>query len=174
MDDTALLELCREGDSRAFGELVSRHRTHAWAVCLQITGNHHDAEDAFQEAITAAWQNLHRFRGDARFSTWLHRIAANAAIATTRRRTPDPTAPEDLVELHDHTSLTADRIADVDAVRTALAALPEDFRVAIVLREFADLSYVEIAEHQGIGIQTVKSRISRARKQLVNALAPAR
>jgi RNA polymerase sigma factor (sigma-70 family) len=170
MDDTALLQLCREGDSRAFGELVVRHRAHAWAVCLQITGHHHDAEDAFQDALTAAWQNLHRFRGDAKFSTWLHRIAANAALATTRRRTPDPTAPDDLVELHDPASLTADRVADVDVVRRALAQLPEDFRAAIVLREFAELSYADIAAHQGVGVQTVKSRISRARTQLVAAL----
>lgn len=170
MDDTALLQLCREGDSRAFGELVGRHRAHAWAVCLQITGHHHDAEDAFQDALTAAWQNLHRFRGDAKFSTWLHRIAANAALATMRRRTPDPTAPDDLVELHDPASLSADRVADVDVVRRALAQLPEDFRVAIVLREFAELSYADIAAHQGVGVQTVKSRISRARTQLVAAL----
>ncbi|MCJ0907104.1 RNA polymerase sigma factor [Rhodococcus sp. ARC_M6] len=172
MDDTELLALCREGDAAAFGELVRRHRNHAWAVCLQITWNQHDAEDALQDALTAAWQNLHRFRGDARFGTWLQRIAANAALAAIRRRTPIPTTPDEHVELHDLAPLTAERVVDVDAVRTALARLSEDFRVAIVLREFADFSYEEIAEHQGINVQTVRSRLNRARRQLAAALAP--
>ncbi len=173
MNDGALLALCREGDSSAFGELVGRHRTHAWAVCLQITGNRHDAEDALQDTLTSAWQNLHRFRGDAKFSTWLHRIAANASLSLIRRRKEVLDYAPEGIELPDLSSPTADRVADVDAVRSALAQLPEDFREAIVLREFADLSYSEIAAHQRVGIQTVKSRISRGRAQLVALLTPA-
>ncbi|WP_377454566.1 RNA polymerase sigma factor [Rhodococcoides fascians] len=172
-EDAALLTLCREGDTRAFIELVDRHRSHAWAVCLQITGNRHDAEDALQETLLAAWRNLHLFRGDSRFGTWLHRIAANAALAVIRKRKETVTVGAEEFELLDPAPLAADRVADIDAVRRALAELPEDFRVAIVLREFADMSYTDIATHQGIPIQTVKSRISRARKQLTAQLSPA-
>lgn len=170
-DDDELIERCRAGDTAAFGELAGRYRTRTWAVCLQITGNPHDAEDALQDALTAAWQNIGKFRGTARFSTWLHRIAANAALATVRRRRD---IAVDEIDLGAHTdSPVAERVVDVDAVRRALADLPEDYRAAVVLREFAQLSYAEIAEHQAIPVQTVKSRINRARTRLLETLAPA-
>ncbi len=86
MDDAELILLCRHGDQHAFAELVGRYRNNAWGVCLQITGNHTDAEDALQETLVAAWRNLDKFRGESRFNTWLHRIAANAALAVLRRR----------------------------------------------------------------------------------------
>ena len=112
--------------------------------------------------MIAAWQNLDKFQGDARFGTWFRRIAANAALAIHRRRasrvSTDFTDPADL---HQFATTTvppvADRVVDTDAVRRALATLPDDFREAIVLREYGDMSYAEIAEHQSIGIQTVKS-----------------
>ncbi|WP_354563363.1 MULTISPECIES: sigma-70 family RNA polymerase sigma factor [unclassified Rhodococcus (in: high G+C Gram-positive bacteria)] len=172
MDDAAVLASCREGDTAAFAALVAHHRSHVWAVCLQITGNRHDAEDALQDTLLAAWRNLHRFRGDSRFGTWLHRIAANSALAVIRRRKETVTAEPDELELIDAAPLSADRVADIDAVRRALATLPEDFRVAIVLREFADMSYTEIAAHQNIPVQTVKSRINRARQRLLTQLSP--
>ena len=117
---------------------------------------------------------MDRFHGDARFGTWFHRIAANAALAIHRRRasrvTTDFTDPADLHQFSTTVPPVADRVVDTDAVRRALATLPDDFREAIVLREYGDMSYAEIAEHQGIGIQTVKSRINRARKQLAASL----
>lgn len=169
-DDAALLRRAREGSEQAFADLVTRHRRRAWAVCLRITGNPDDAEDALQEALTAAWQHLDRFRGDARFSTWLHTIASNAALGVIRRRRDTPV---DEVPERDHGRDVADRVADVDRVRTALLKLPEDFRQALVLREFGDLSYDEIARVQGVGVQTVKSRLNRARTALAAQLVVA-
>ena len=173
MTEVELLERCRAGDGGAFRELIGRHHSQAWAVCLQITGNRADAEDALQDALISASQNLHRFRGQAKFSTWLHRISANAALALVRRRREVVSPTADQAEQADPSSLTADRVVDVDAVRQALAQLPEDFRVAIVLRECADMSYADIAEHQEIGVGTVKTRISRGRAHLLRLLAPA-
>jgi RNA polymerase sigma-70 factor (ECF subfamily) len=174
-DDARLLARARSGDAGAFERLVTAHSRRAWAVCYRITGNAHDAEDALQDALIAAWQHLDKFRGDARFGTWLHRIAANAALALLRRR-------RDLVmdELpvvageaghpgDDH----AERFAEADRVEAALRTLPEDFRVAIVLREYGDLTYAEIAAHQGVPVQTVKSRLNRARTALAELLRPA-
>ncbi|OZF01332.1 RNA polymerase sigma factor [Rhodococcoides fascians] len=176
MSETDLIAACRLGDHRAFADLVGRYRTHAWHVCLQITGNTHDAEDALQDAITAAWQNLHKFRGDARFNTWLHRIAANAALAVVRRRKPvdslDVDTDEPGIELVDARPRFDDHIVTTAVVQHALNQLPEDFRVAIVLAEFADLPYADIAEHQSVSVATVKTRIHRARKQLAGLLAP--
>ena len=81
MDEAVLVMQARDGDQRAFADLVNGHRNQIWAVCLQICGNQHDAEDALQATLLAAWRNLDKFRGEARFSTWMHRIAANNALA---------------------------------------------------------------------------------------------
>lgn len=171
MTDGELLALCRQGYETAFAELVGRYRNRLWSICFRVTGNREDAEEAVQDTLTSAWQNLHKFRGDAKVSTWLYRIAANASLAIVRKR-KETVADLDVIELEDPAPMTADRVADVDAVRRALAELPEDFRVAVVLREFAEMSYADIAEHQGIPVATVKTRINRARKQLITLLAP--
>jgi RNA polymerase sigma factor (sigma-70 family) len=158
----------RQGDERAFAALVDAHSSAAWAVCLRITGNRHDAEDALQDALVAAWSGIARFRSDARFSTWLFRIASNAALATVRRR---PTV-SDHVDGFAGGADPGDRVADADRVQHALMALPETFRVALVLRVYGDLSYDDIAVHQRIPVQTVKSRLSRARSMMAELLAP--
>lgn len=173
MTDGELLALCRQGYETAFSELVGRYRNRLWSICFRVAGNREDAEEAVQDTLTSAWQNLHKFRGDAKVSTWLYRIAANASLAIVRKR-KETVADLDVIELEDPAPMTADRVADVDAVRRALAELPEDFRVAVVLREFAEMSYADIAEHQGIPVATVKTRINRARKQLITLLAPTR
>lgn len=168
--DAELLAHARNGDQRAYGELVGRHKGRIWAVCLRITGNQHDAEDALQNALTSAWQNLDKFRGDAQFTTWVHRIAANAALAVIRKRREMP--DEDVkTNLPSATPAIDERVAVVEAVQSALATLPVAFREAIVLREYAELTYADIAAHQGVPVQTVKSRISRARSQLRESLA---
>jgi RNA polymerase sigma factor (sigma-70 family) len=178
VSEADLLARCRAGDQAAFAELIAPQRERAWNVALRITGNRHDAEDALQNALIAAWQGIDKFGGQARFGTWFYRVVSNAALQIHRRRAAGVTTDfVDPADLHDFSSTAtpsvADRVVDADAVRRALAALPEDFREAIVLREFADLSYAEIAEHQKIGVQTVKSRINRARTQLVAMLQPA-
>ncbi|QHG83591.1 RNA polymerase sigma factor [Rhodococcus rhodochrous] len=173
MNETELIERCRSGDRAAFAALVEPSRTQVWAVCVQITGNRHDAEDALQDALIAAWQNLDKFRGTSRFGSWLYRIASNAALAIVRKRRE---IPDDEIDLGRTSTVPgpADRVVDTDAVRHALAQLPEQFRVAVVLREYAQMSYAEIAEHQNVPVATVKTRINRGRAQLVELLDPTR
>jgi len=173
MNETELIERCRSGDRAAFAALVEPARTRVWAVCVQITGNRHDAEDALQDALIAAWQNLDKFHGNARFSSWLYRIASNAALAIVRKRRE---VPDDEIDLGRAATVPgpAERVVDTDAVRQALAQLPEQFRTAVVLREYAQMSYTEIAEHQQVPVATIKSRINRGRAQLVELLAPDR
>ncbi|MEV4642024.1 sigma-70 family RNA polymerase sigma factor [Actinoplanes sp. NPDC049548] len=172
-EDAALVARARAGDSVAFAALAGECRTRVWAICLRLTGNHADAEDALQDALMAAWQHIGSFREEARFSTWLYRIAANAALGIVRRRrdTPwNPDAHDYLVVVDDH----ADGHAERDRVQSALAQVPEPFRTALVLREYGDLSYEEIAAHQGVGVQTVKSRLYRARAAMGELLRPER
>lgn len=168
-----LLERARGGDQRAFGELVQASYEHLWAVCLRVTGHRQDAEDALQNALAAAWRNLDRFDGRSRFSTWAHRIASNAAIDVVRaRKQTDDIDGEDTPEVADGAVGHDEVIAERSAVGQALAALAPEFREAIVLREYAQMTYQAIADHQGVPIQTVKSRISRARSKLKAELAP--
>ena len=166
--EVELLARAKSGDEQAFAELAGQHRARLWSICLRVTGNEYDAEDALQEALTAAWLNLARFRGDARFGTWAYRIASNAAVAAARRRRATPTEPDQLDEPlgHDFTEQFADR----DQVSTALASLGVQFREAIVLREYGEFTYEEIAAHQGVPVQTVKSRLNRARAAVLAEL----
>lgn len=163
LPQSALVEAARAGDTRAFEELTGQHRTMIWSVCLRITGNTYDAEDALQDTLLAAWRNIGRFRGESGFGTWIYRIASNAALAIVRsRRDTELEVPEDLAAERDF----AEQLAASDFVQRALKSIPEDFRVALVLRELCDFTYAQIAEHQGVGVPTVKSRISRARRAL--------
>lgn len=164
-DEASLLARARAGDQAAFADLVSRNRAKLWSICLRITGNAYDAEDALQEALTAAWLNLDRFRLDAAFSTWCYRIAANASLAVVKKRRDIPT---DAFEHLDQPMApdVARSVVDRDQINAALGRLPVQFREALVLREYGDFSYEQIAAHQGVGVQTVKSRLNRARAAL--------
>lgn len=165
-----LVARAQSGDQRAFAALVEGCYPQLWAVCLRITGHHHDAEDALQNALTAAWQNIDRFDQRAQFSTWAHRIATNAALALLRKRrdVPQDDLGADLVAQEKPLDAA---IVDRSVVGQALAQLQPDFRQAIILREYGQLSYDAIATIQHVPIQTVKSRISRARGKLRAELA---
>ena len=102
----------------------------------------------------------------------MHRIAANAALMLVRKRrdTPDADAGDDEV---DRAPGVSERVTTVDVVRSALAALPPEFREAVVLREYADFTYQDIADHQGVAVATVKTRLNRGRAKLKAALVEA-
>ncbi|WP_295644178.1 RNA polymerase sigma factor [uncultured Corynebacterium sp.] len=167
-----LLVKAQDGDGKAFGELAKDAWSRMYAVCLSITGNKADAEDALQNALTSAWRNLHRFDGGARFSTWAYRIASNSALQLVRSRRELPDEDAGVNEVAAGTGVDR-QVAASMVVRDALQTLAPEFREAITLREYAGMSYAEIAQHQGIGVQTVKSRISRARRKLLSALEEA-
>jgi RNA polymerase sigma-70 factor (ECF subfamily) len=140
------------------------------AVCHRIVVNKSDAEDATQMALISIVRALPSFDGRSKFSTWIYRIATNAALDEVRRirRRPLPTDKESVYD-----SPTADQTGAVDAqmdVSAALAQLPEEYRTTIVLRHVADLDYEEIAAIQGVPVGTVRSRLARGRAQLAEIL----
>src|SRR5689334_9776519 len=154
------------GDPAALERLLDRHADLVHAVCRRIVNDPDDALDATQEALIAAARGIARFDGRSRFTTWLYRIATNAAIDELRRRRRRPVPQEELPEPRaaapDGTGAVDARL-DVDA---ALAALPEDYRVAVVLRDLCDLDYAEIADVLDVPPGTVRSRIARGRAAL--------
>jgi len=154
------------GDRRALEVLLERHVDYVHAVCRRVLGHPEDALDAAQEAMIAVARRIGSFDGRAQFTTWLYRVATNAALDEARRRKRRP-APTDDEALATPSTPGPERVVaarlDVDA---ALARLPEDFRTAVVLRDLLDLDYAEIAEVLDIPIGTVRSRISRGRRLL--------
>jgi RNA polymerase sigma-70 factor (ECF subfamily) len=174
--DAELVRRFLAGEVQAFTELVTRHERRIYAVCLRILGNADDAADATQDTLLSVVRKLDGFRGDAAFTTWLHRIAMNVCYDHLRRsqRRPvlhrvlddDLPAHEAGPPVPDH----ADAIADAHLIAAALADVPEDFRIAIVLADMQDLPYEEIAKVLDLPIGTVKSRVHRGRLALARAL----
>ncbi len=152
----------------------TRHLDRLHTVCRGLCGPD-DALDATQNALIAITRSVDRFDGRSAFTTWLHRVATNAALDELRRRQrrPDPVDTTDLLPGATPVAGASgdpERAVDRVALDDALARLPEDFRVAVVLRDVADLDYAEIAATLDIPIGTVRSRIARGRAALAGTL----
>lgn len=169
-DDTALVRRASRGDREALEVLLRRHYPRIYAVCRRLAGNDADAADAAQEALLAVSRGLGRFDGRSSFATWSYRVATNACLDELRRRQRRAADALPAEVASGRRDPVADEITarlDVDA---ALRALPEDFRVPVVLRDQAGLSYDEISAVLNIPPGTVRSRIARGRARLVELL----
>jgi RNA polymerase sigma-70 factor (ECF subfamily) len=167
-DSDELARRAAAGDRRALETLLDRHADRIHSLCRRVVAHPEDALDATQEAMIAVARGIRRFDGRSAFTTWLYRVATNAALDELRRRQRRPLPSESV----DDTSTAGIEDAvvtrlDVDA---ALATLPEDFRVAVVLRDLCDLDYDAIATVLDVPPGTVRSRIARGRAALEAAL----
>ena len=168
--DRALLAAHVGGDPEAFAELVALHRDRLWAVALRTLGDREEAADALQDALLSAYRAAASYRGEARVTTWLHRVVVNACLDRVRRRAARPTdpLPEDR-ELVAPGDALADRETALE-LEGALAALPVDQRVAILLVDVQGMPVEEAARVLGCPTGTVKSRCSRGRARLALSL----
>lgn len=182
MADTAdgLVARARSGDSAATEVLLREHAPRVLAVCRRLCADRGDADDAAQEAMIAIVRGLSRFDGRSSLSTWIYRVTTNCCMDELRRkrRRPEPVdtaagsrpdTVEDQLVGTDPEFETVRSETRADLAR-ALAGLPEDFRMAVVLRDVADLDYETISEITGVPIGTVRSRIARGRGRLADAL----
>src|SRR5213595_3300129 len=176
-NDEQVVERALAGDPEAFGEIVRRWERRIFALSFGMLGREEDARDATQETFLAAFRNLRAFRGEAKVSSWLHRIAVNQCITRKRRaHVRAETGIEDELDAAGERFLSTSerespaRAAEAkertEAVRRAVAALPPELREVVVLKEFEDLSFQEIADALQIPLSTVKSRLYTALKQL--------
>ncbi len=186
--DAQLVARAVAGEQRAYELLVIKYQRRITRLAAHMVRDAELAQDVAQETFIRAWRALHQFRGEAQFSTWLHRIAVNTAkrALMNRARSPvlteaalqagredDETSPverESISETTPESELAAREIAA--AVQDALSALPEDLRRAITLREIEGLSYEDIAQTMNCPIGTVRSRIFRAREAISARIRP--
>lgn len=171
--DRALLAAHVAGDAQAFGALVALHRDRLWAVALRTLSDREEAADALQDALLSAYRAAGSYRGDAKVTTWLHRIVVNACLDRVRRQQARPTVAfperEGPGEPVDPRDALGERETAVE-IETALGALPYDQRVAIVLVDIHGLPIDEAAAVLGVPAGTVKSRCSRGRARLALSL----
>ena len=167
-DDYPLIEATLRGDVEAFGVLVERYQKPLFSAASRITGNREDALEATQTAFLKAYDKLGTFDSAHRFFSWIFRIVVNESldIARQRRRFVDESAERADRPSADDPEADYSSVQDAARVRRALARLPPDHRVVIVLRHFHELSYGEMAEVIGIPEKTVKSRLWSARREL--------
>jgi RNA polymerase sigma-70 factor, ECF subfamily len=165
--DAPLVARAQRGDRRAFEQLVERHQHRLFTLAARTLGSVDEAADAVQEAFIRAWLGLPRFRGGSLFSTWLYRVALNAAHDQRLKRrtepldvTREPADPKDTFLLSELSS----------ELQTALNQLDEEYRVAVVLYDLLGCSYTEIAGLTDVAEGTVKSRIFRGRSRLAELL----
>lgn len=171
-----LVDSARQGDQEAFAQLIRLYEKRIFALTLRMCKNPADAEEAAQEAFLAAWQGLAFFRGDSSFSTWLYRLASNACVDLLRRegRHRSAAGPSlndedvfvDAVDPAPTPHMLAEQAELRRQIEEGLAALPEDYRQVLILREIHQRSYDEISEILSLDLGTVKSRINRGRKRL--------
>lgn len=160
------------GNVGAFSELVRQYRAGVLRTAFGILGSAQEAEDVAQEVFIKAWNNLPGYRGRGSFASWLYRIAVNTSVDALRRHRDDiplddlqPASKEDLEESVLHRDVH-------ERLRQVIRSLPPGARAALVLREYEQLSYREIADVLAIPIGTVMSRLHYARQALRKKLAP--
>jgi RNA polymerase sigma-70 factor, ECF subfamily len=174
--DELIVERALTGDADAFGELVRRWERRIFALTYGMLGREEDARDATQETFLAAFRNLRGFRGDAKVSSWLHRIAVNQCISRQRRsKVRGESALEDEEEggstsfaapFSESPSRLAEGRQETLAVRRAINSLPVELRQVVVMKEFEELTFREISDALDLPLSTVKSRLYTALKQL--------
>ncbi len=186
-NEVSLVERLRSGDRPGFEHLVRDYGGRLLATARRLLHNNEDARDAVQDAFLSAVRSLDRFDGDARLSTWLHRIVINAALMKLRARRrsrerpieellpsflPDGHHTERVLAWEDPCDLALQRQETRDFVRTSIDRLPEDYRVVLVMRDIEGLDTKEVAGLLGISTDAVKTRLHRARQALRTVLDP--
>lgn len=183
LEEKQLIERSRRGDVAAFDKLVRRYERTVYNVAYRLSGSHDDAADIAQEAFVRAWNNLKSFRGEAQFSTWIHRIVTNVFLDDRKKKRSRPTTSlDESVDLDENTVTRQfeDSAPGPEALmegeerrmilEKAIHTLPEAQRVMIVMYHNQGLAYEEIAELTQLPIGTVKSRLNRARLALRDRL----
>ena len=179
LSDEELVEAFQRGDSSAFDQLVSRWERKIQGAIYRIVGSGEDARDLCQEAFLKAYRGLGSFKREARFSSWLYQIAVNCCRDRMRRQRGKITVSLDEMSEQGELPFRGDGPSALDlmeagdlskTVAAAVRSLPEEQREVIVLKEYQDLTFLEIAEALDVPVSTVKTRLYRGLTQLKQRL----
>ncbi len=181
-DDLPIVDRVLAGDAQAFEEIVRRHQQRVYRTALSVTSNQEDAEEAVQETFLNAYQHLGQFQREARFTTWLTRIAINEGLQVLRKRknvesldepvvTDAEMMPRQIEDWHDNPEKLYAKQEIRRFVEEAIRCLPSAYRVAFVLRDVEELSNEEAAVALGLSVPALKSRVLRARLMMRELLA---
>jgi RNA polymerase sigma-70 factor (ECF subfamily) len=179
IEESALVTQTREGDTRAFAELVRRYEAKIFRLAQHITQNREDAEDVLQETFLKAYEHLDQFQGNSKFYTWIVRIAVNQALMKLRRRktdksvsldegidTGEDTVTREIAAWDEDPEQRLSREELGELLDSAIQSLAPAYRSVFVLRDIDELSTEETAEALSLSVPAVKSRLLRARLQL--------
>ena len=183
-DEQALIQRCKDGDTRAFDELVRQYEKRVFNCALRIAGNYNDAADVAQEAFIRAFNSIQTFRGDAIFTTWIYRIVTNVYLDERKKsKAHRQTSLDEYIELDENSVTrqivddgpTPDQVVETKertrVLQSAINSLPDYQRIILTLYSFQHRSYEEIADVLRLPIGTVKSRLNRARLALAEKLS---
>jgi RNA polymerase sigma-70 factor (ECF subfamily) len=174
-DEPGLLAALRRGDPEAFERLVRAYQHRVFGVALRMLGSRGEAEEIAQEVFLRVHRSVGGFRGAAKLSTWLYAIASRLCLNRLRapeRRRRGEAAWERVANGHANPGARLEAAELEDALRRAIAALDEERRIVVILRDLEGLAYEEIAAALGLPLNTVRSRLHRARMELKERLAP--
>ncbi len=187
-DELKLIKKAQKGDVSAFEQIITRYRSVVYSVSYRYAGNPDDASDMAQEVFLKMFRTINSFKFRSRFSTWIYRVATNTCLDLLKKQRSvfsetaysydggfeDSDGNQNFAEVED-TRFMPDKKAEQaetkDVINRAIGRLPDDYRTAVILRDIRGLSYDEIADITDCSVGTVKSRISRARKNLREILS---
>lgn len=180
--DDELVRMAQAGDNRAFDELIHRYKEKVYRLAYKILRHEEDAAETLQDAFLSAYRGLKNFKAESTFSTWLYRVATNAALMKYRKRrdrhvsieqSQSPYDDAEPLALPDWSAEPLDELLDAETrevMEEGIARLPEDLRTVFVLRDVEELSNSEVAKVLDISVAAVKSRLHRARISLRDRL----
>jgi RNA polymerase sigma-70 factor (ECF subfamily) len=177
-DEAQLVTASKQGNQDAFAQLVQQHQRRVFNLVFRMLQEYEEANEVTQETFLAAWQGLPSFRGDARFSTWLYRIAYNCALKQLEQRRRDQALQVDLRAEHVVAGRDQEERVDAEleaharqiAVHEQLSMLPAKYRIVLVLRHLQEKTYEEMAEILTLPVGTIKTHLFRARNLLKERL----
>jgi len=179
LDDQQLVQASKLGDQEAFSQLVLRYQRRIFNLVYRMVQHYEEASEITQDAFLAAWQGLPSFRGDARFATWIYRIAYNCALKQIEARKRDK-ALQTVLQAEQTLDGLDDRQREADAglaareqqavVQEQLSYLPAKYRIVLVLRHLQEMTYEEMAEILAMPVGTIKTHLFRARNLLKERL----
>jgi len=177
LHDEELVVLCLQGKREAFAELVQRYERQIFSLAYRLTNNYDDAGDLTQDVFLHLFRVLDKFDGSRRFFPWMYRIATNVCYNFLKKRPKESYSLDNVIDfiprLPDHYSQPEDyfEIKEVqETVHKAIAELPENFRIPMVLRYLEDMSYQQISEAMGLPVSTIETRLYRGRLLLQKLL----